>query len=90
MSQSFFQLSQKLKKEFLESQILRMHVDYNEKHQVLVYDYFKHTFLALLSHYPDFPPAEIKKILRCTAEAVKELHDKDWIHIGQLYRPPRL
>lgn len=59
-----------------------MHIDYNEKELVLVYNYYKHTFLALLSHYPDFPPAEIKKILRCTAEAVKELHDKDWVHIG--------
>lgn len=65
-----------------------MHVDYNEKEHVLVYNYYKHTFLALLSHYPDFPPAEIKKILRCTAEAVKELHDKDWIHIGQLSPTP--
>lgn len=61
-----------------------MHVDYNEKEHVLVYNYYRHTFLALLSHHRDFPPAEIKKILRCTAEAVKELHDKDWIHIGQL------
>lgn len=61
-----------------------MHIDYNEKEHILVYNYYKHTFLALLSQYPDFPPAEIKTILRCTTEAVKELHDKDWIHIGQL------
>lgn len=66
-----------------------MHVDYNLKDKVLVYDYYKHTFLALLNYYPDFPPAEIKKILRCTAEAVKELHDKDWIHIGQSSPNPR-
>lgn len=61
-----------------------MHVDYNEKEHVLVYNYYRHTFLALLAQYPDFPSAEIKKILRYTAEAVKELHYKDWIHIGQL------
>ncbi|KAI3400755.1 hypothetical protein diail_1964 [Diaporthe ilicicola] len=78
---SFFQLSQELRKEFPHSQRLRMHVDYNEKEHVLVYNYYKQTFLALLSKYPAFPPTEIKKILRCTAEAVKELHDKDWIHI---------
>lgn len=66
-----------------------MHVDYNEKENVLVYDYYKHTFLALLSHYPDFPRAEIKKILRCTTEAVKGLHDKDWIHFGQSKSRPR-
>lgn len=64
-----------------------MHVDYNEKEHVLVYDYYRHAFLALLSQYPDFPPAEIKKILGSTAEAVKDLHDKDWIHIGQLSHP---
>lgn len=57
-----------------------MHVDYNEKENVLVYDYYKHTFLALLSQHPEFPPAEIRKILLFTAEAVKDLHDKDWIH----------
>lgn len=59
-----------------------MHVDHNEKERVLVYEYFKDTFLALLDEYPDFPLSEIKKILRRTAEAVKELHEKDWIHIG--------
>ncbi|POS69497.1 hypothetical protein DHEL01_v212109 [Diaporthe helianthi] len=58
-----------------------MHVDHNGKEHVLVYKYYKHTFLALLSNYPNFPAAEVKKILRCTAEAIKELHDKNWIHI---------
>lgn len=84
VSPSFFQLSQELRKEFPHSQNLRMHVDCNKREHVLMYHYYKHTFLALLRQYPNFPPTEIKKILRCTAEAVKELHDKDWIHIGQL------
>lgn len=78
VSHSFFQLSQEQKKEFPHSQHVRMHVDYNEKEIVLVYDYYKHTFLALLSQHPEFPPAEIKKILRCTAEDAKDLLDKDW------------
>lgn len=60
-----------------------MHVDYNEQERILVYPYFRDTFLALLREHPDFPIKEIKKILRCTAEAVKEFHDKDWIHIGK-------
>lgn len=60
-----------------------MHVDHNEDQRILIYEHFKSTFLALLSGHPNFPLAEIKKILRRTAEAVKELHDKDWIHIGQ-------
>ncbi|KAG8162571.1 hypothetical protein KVR01_008336 [Diaporthe batatas] len=81
VSPSILNLSQELRKEFPDSHRLRMHVDHNEKEHVLVYKYYKHTFLALLTQYPDFQPEEIKKILRCTAEAVKELHDKDWIHI---------
>lgn len=60
-----------------------MHVDYNEHERILVYRYFRDTFLSLLRKRPDFPQQEIKKIMRCTAEAVKELHDKDWIHIGK-------
>ena len=80
--ESVFQLSNELKDEFADSRHLRMHVDSNTKEQTLVYEYFKDTFLDLLNKHPDFPLSEIKKILRCTGEAVKELHARDWIHIG--------
>jgi hypothetical protein len=69
-------LSQNLKSEFAGSGRLRMHIDYNQEERVLVYKYFRHTLLALVMEYPDFPAAEIKKILRYTGEAIKELHDK--------------
>jgi len=65
-----------------------MHIDYNQEERILVYKYFRHTLLALIMEYPDFPVAEIKKILRRTGEAVKEFHDKGWIHIGTMLRTP--
>jgi len=61
-----------------------MHIDYNQEERILVYKYFRHTLLALITEYPEFPVAEIKKILRYTGEAVKEFHDKGWIHIGTM------
>ena len=65
-----------------------MHIDYNQEEHILVYQYFRHTLLALITEYPNFPSAEIKKILRHTGEAVKEFHDKGWIHIGTMLRTP--
>lgn len=84
MSESFFALSQTLKSEFAGTSRLRMHVDFNQEERILVYKYFRHTLLALITEYPDFPATEIKKILRCTGEAVKEFHDKGWIHLGTM------
>jgi serine/threonine protein kinase len=51
---------------------------------ILVFKYYKHSLLDLLNEYPDFPVVEIKKILRYTGEAVKELHDKGWIHASMI------
>jgi len=75
-------MSQNLKREFAGTSRLRMHVDYNQEERILVYKYFRHTLLALITEHPDFPVAEIKKILRYTGEAIKEFHGKGWIHIG--------
>lgn len=61
-----------------------MHTDYNEKEHALVYECFRHTLLSLLNENPGFPVAAIKEILRYTGEAVKELHAKNWIHIGTM------
>ncbi|KAL2060791.1 hypothetical protein VTL71DRAFT_8843 [Oculimacula yallundae] len=81
VSESFYTLSQNLKSEFGGSSRLRMHIDYNQEERILVYKYFKHTSLALITEYPDFPAAQLKKVLRYTGEALKEFHDKGWIHI---------
>ncbi len=56
-----------------------MHIDYNQEERILIYKYFGHTLLAMITEYPDFPAVEIKKILRRTGEAVKEFYNKGWI-----------
>lgn len=43
-----------------------------------------------LSDHPDLPKPARKKILRLTSEAMKELHGKDWIHIGTALSIPEL
>ncbi len=88
MSESFFSLSRRLESDFAGTRRLRMHIDYNQEERILVYDYFRDTLLALIRDHPDFPPAERKKILRLTGEAVQELHAKDWIHRGTMLRIP--
>ena len=61
-----------------------MHIDCNEEESILVYPYFKDTFLALNQKDPDLPVLERKKILRLVGEAIQELHSKDWVHLGTL------
>ena len=61
-----------------------MHTDCNPEEGILVYPYFRDTLLALIQDDADLPPVERKKILRRVGEAIQELHDKDWIHIGTL------
>lgn len=63
-----------------------MHIDQNQEERILVYKYHRHTLLALITEYPDFPAAGVKKILRIIAEALKELHDKSWIHLGMMLK----
>ncbi|KAH0284910.1 kinase-like protein, partial [Aureobasidium sp. EXF-3399] len=58
-----------------------MHVDCNQDERVLVYPYFDSTLLALIKDDPDLIHTQRKKILRYTAEAIQELHSKNWIHI---------
>jgi serine/threonine protein kinase len=64
------------------SRSLRLHVDSNQEEGILIYPYFRSTFLALVQDYPDFPVGERQKILRRVGEAIQELHSKDWVHLG--------
>lgn len=59
-----------------------MHVDCNAQESILIYPYFRDTFLALLEKDPAFPPDERGKIMRGVGEAIQDLHSKDWIHAG--------
>ncbi|KAK3943485.1 kinase-like protein [Diplogelasinospora grovesii] len=77
----FYDLALRLAAEFTGSRRLRMHIDCNPEEDLLVYPYFRGTLLGLIQEDPDFPPAERQRILRRVAEAIQELHSKDWIHI---------
>ncbi|EMF16201.1 kinase-like protein [Sphaerulina musiva SO2202] len=68
-----FNLSQQIGNDCPSSRHLRMH-------SILIYPYFRDTFLALLEKDPAFPPDERGKIMRGVGEAVQELHSKDWIY----------
>ncbi|KAF2702783.1 kinase-like protein [Pleomassaria siparia CBS 279.74] len=78
---SFYHLVLCLAAGFAGSRRLRMHMDCNQKEDLLVYPYFKGTLLAFLWEDPDLPLLERKKTLRRVGEAIQELHGKDWIHI---------
>jgi tRNA A-37 threonylcarbamoyl transferase component Bud32 len=64
-----------------------MHVDSEEDENVLIYLYYQHTLLGLLQEDSKISDAARKKILRQTGEAIRELHSKDWIHIGTTTSP---
>jgi serine/threonine protein kinase len=59
-----------------------MHIDYSEKENTLVYEYFKEDLLALMQNNRDFPLVARKQILFEVGKALQELHAKNWIHIG--------
>lgn len=88
MSKPFYNLSLRLAAEFAGSRRLRMHTDCNPEQSILVYPYFRDTLLALIREDPELPFAERRKILRHVAEALSELHSRDWIHIGTTIQCP--
>ncbi|KAK4251307.1 kinase-like protein [Corynascus novoguineensis] len=80
-SKPIFDLSRRLADEFAGSRQLRMPIDFNPEDRIVVYPYFTDTLLALMRADPDFPPAELKKILRYVGEAIQEFHAKGWLHL---------
>lgn len=78
----FYDLSQRLALEFDGSSRLRLHTDCNQEEGVLVFPYFKSTLLALIQSNPQCSTEGRRKILRHVGEAIQELHNKDWIHLG--------
>ncbi|THX67085.1 kinase-like protein [Aureobasidium pullulans] len=81
VSRPFYDLSIRLAAEFTGTRRLRMHVDRNQDEGVLIYPYFDSTLLALIQNDPEMVHTQRKKILRYTAEAIQELHSRNWIHI---------
>lgn len=80
-------MSLRLAADFPESRRLRMHVDSNDEEKLLIYPYYRNTPFKLLQEDPEVSVAARKKVLRQTAEAIRELHSKDWIHIGTVSGP---
>ncbi len=79
-----FQQSLELKREFPDNSRLRMHIDYSEKEQTLVYDYFRDDLLSFVNVNTDISMKAIKQILWEVGLALKEFHEKNWIHIGRI------
>jgi serine/threonine protein kinase len=61
-----------------------MHIDYSEKEQTLVYDYFRDDLLSFVNVNTDISMKAIKQILWEVGLALKEFHEKNWIHIGRI------
>lgn len=47
-----------------------MPLDFNPEERIVVYPYFTDTLLDLMRADPDFPPEELKKVLRYVGEAI--------------------
>ncbi|KAL1794595.1 hypothetical protein ACET3X_006411 [Alternaria dauci] len=78
--ESYYDVSLRLAADFPHSRRLRLHVDSNDEEKLLIYPYYQNTLLRLLQEDPVLSDAARKKVLRHTAEAIQELHSKDWIH----------
>jgi serine/threonine protein kinase len=84
VSDSMFEQSVELKREFPETSRLRMHIDDSEAERVLVYEYFRDNLLSLVKNNPNMTIKARKWILRELGQALKEFHAKNWIHIGNI------
>lgn len=68
--------------EFAGSRRLRLHVDRDLDEQVLVYPFFRTTLFDLIKKDPEFPIFERVRIMTTVAEAIQEVHRKNWAHLG--------
>jgi hypothetical protein len=85
--ETIYDMSLRLAADLPGSRRLRMHIDSNDEEKLLIYPYYQNTLLKLLQEDPEVSVAARKKVLRRTAEAIQELHSKDWIHIGTVSGP---
>lgn len=61
---------------------LRTHVDYNDNENVVVYEGFTTSVLSLVKNYPPLPLKVRKTILREVGRGLKNIHARNWIHLG--------
>ncbi|KAH9865496.1 hypothetical protein J1614_009081 [Plenodomus biglobosus] len=78
-----YNMNMQLAAELGDCRGLRMHIDYkqDENESILVYPYFRDTLLGLIKDDPNLHMLQRMKILRRVAEAIQELHMRDWLHI---------
>ncbi len=89
VSQSIFELSEELKHEFESNCRIRTHIDYIEEENVIVYEYLMCDLLSLVQNNPDLSIEARKSILREVGLGLKDVHAKDWIHLGMIQRGPK-
>lgn len=83
VSISIFDLLQKFKGEFGDNPRLQIHVDANNKENVLIYGFFKTDLLSLVDNYPAIPIQARKAILKEVGLGLNDIHAKHWIHLGR-------
>jgi serine/threonine protein kinase len=82
VSPSIYGLLKGIKHEFCGNTRLRLHIDHNDKEQTLVYEYFRTDLLALVKNSPELSGQARKSILQDVGLALRDMHSKDWIHLG--------
>ena len=84
VSKLTFKKCRQLNAAFAGSTRLRLHIDENEEEQTLVYDYYKGTFLTFMREQNNSPSSiEAKReVVWETGQAIKEMHDNGWMHVG--------
>lgn len=85
VSQSIFELSKELKREFGNNHRIRTHIDSNEEQNVLVYEYFMGNLLSLVMHNPRLSIEARNHVLRELGLGLKDVHTRDWIHLGMMW-----
>jgi serine/threonine protein kinase len=71
-----------VKEEFGNNPRLRHHIDENNEENVLVYEFFKTDLFQLVEKYPKLPLSARKAILKEVGLGLRDIHEKNWIHLG--------
>jgi serine/threonine protein kinase len=82
VSESIFEHSVTIRREFPDDSQLRTHVDVNEDDRILIYEYFACDLLCLVQKHLNLSLKARKSILREIGQALEKLHSKQWIHLG--------
>ena len=83
VSKSIFEHLLRLKREFVNGNHLQLPFDHNAETQALVFEQYRDDLLSFVKkNKQTFSTKAIKWILFEIGRAIKELHDKNWAHLG--------